>query len=81
MGEKTFPPLLDCFTEHGCSQRSGQRAFDIFGFGTTRMPSDLLVLLLYSYYFKKLLLQLLISSGCAIILALKALCKARGGPS
>lgn len=33
------------------------------------------------FYFKKLLSKLLISSGCSIILALKALCKVRGGPS
>lgn len=43
------------------------------------MPSVLVVLLHYSFYFKKLHSQLLISSGCTIILALKALCNVRGG--
>ncbi len=33
------------------------------------------------FYFKKLHSKLLISSGYSIILALKALCKVRGGPS
>ena len=40
-----------------------------------------IALLIILFYFKKLHSQLLISSGCSIFLALKALCKVRGGPS
>lgn len=93
-GEKNISTSFDLSfqskPQHGCSQRSSQRAYDRLGFANhaTRMPSmsttvcDLVVLLLCwpLFLFNKLHSQLLISIGCPIILAFKALCKVRGGP-